>query len=248
MGFTCQQTKLDTKSNHTKQQTKKTIPMKFLKYATLIGAVCAAFAMQPAKADTFTSSIDTPNDAISPFTGPYGSVLVDLTSSTTASITFTSNTVNGNIYLFGGVNAVDLNVNGSFTVGPISGSNAGTGFTPGPLSNDGSGTVDGLGDFNLTIRSFDGFTHSSDTVTFDLTNTGGTWASAADVLTLNTNGFDAAMHVYVTSSPANAANGAIATGFAGEGPQGHVPDSGTSAMLLGTALAGLGIVRRYLKH
>ncbi|PYL88728.1 MAG: hypothetical protein DMF14_15775, partial [Verrucomicrobia bacterium] len=78
MGFTCQQTKLVTKSNHTKQQPKKTIPMKFLKYATLIGAVCAAFAMQPAKADTFTSSIDTPNDAISPFTGPYGSVLVDL--------------------------------------------------------------------------------------------------------------------------------------------------------------------------
>ena len=31
-------------------------------------------------------------------------------------------------------------------------------------------------------------------------------------------------------------------------PGGHVPDSGTTAMLLGSALAGLGLVRRYLKR
>jgi len=216
------------------------------KYTILFGAVCAvilAFS-QNAKADLFNSLINTPNDAISGFTGPYGSVDVNLTSSTTASITFTSLTANGNIYLFGGVNAVDLNVNASgFTVGTITGTNAGTGFTPGPLSNGGSGNVDGLGIFNLTVNSFDGFTHSSDTVTFDLTNTGGTWASAADVLAFNSNGFDAAMHVYVTSSPADASNGAIATGFAGEGPSGHIPDGGATAALLGLGLAGLAGIR-----
>src|SRR5262249_23462268 len=146
------------------------------KYITAMLVAIAGFALQQAKADLFTSFITTPNDAISPFPGPYPTVDVNLTSSTTASITFTSNVVGGNIYLFGGVNAVDLNVNASsFAVGTITGSNAGSGFTPGPLSNDGSGNVDGLGIFNLTIRSFDGFTHSSDTVTFDLTNTGGTW-------------------------------------------------------------------------
>jgi hypothetical protein len=218
--------------------------MKLFKYSMLVAAVCTAFTMQSVKADLFTSSIGTPNDAISPFPGPYATVDVNLTSSTTASITFTSLVQGGNIYLFGGVNAVDLNVNASsFTVGTITGSNAGTGFTPGPLSNSGSGNVDGLGTFNLTIRSFDGFTHSSDTVTFDLTNAGGTWASAADVLAFNSNGFDAAMHVFVTSSPANASNGAIATGFAGEGPQGHVPDSGATAALLGLGLAGLAGLR-----
>jgi len=31
-------------------------------------------------------------------------------------------------------------------------------------------------------------------------------------------------------------------------PSTHVPDSGTTAMLLGSALAGLGLVRRYLKR
>lgn len=211
----------------------------------LVAAACTAFTLQSAKADLFSSDINTPNDAISGFTGPYATVDVNLTSATTASITFTSLVQNGNIYLFGGVNAVDLNVNASsFTVGTITGSNAGTGFTPGPLSNGGSGNVDGLGTFNLTINSFDGFTHSSDEVTFDLTNTGGTWASAADVLALNSNGFDAAMHVFVTSSPANASNGAIATGFAGEAPGNfHTPDSGMTATLLGLGLAGLAGLR-----
>ena len=97
----------------------------------LVAAACAAFTLQSAKADLFTSEINTPNDAISPFTGPYATVDVNLTSATTASITFTSLVQGGNIYLFGGVNAVDLNVNASsFTVGAITGSNAGTGFTP----------------------------------------------------------------------------------------------------------------------
>ena len=212
----------------------------------LVVAVCTAFTTQSAKAGAlpFTSLLDTPNDAISGFAGPYGTVEINLLSATTASVTFTSNTVGGNIYLFGGVNAVDLNVNAlSFTVGTITGSNAGTGFTPGPLTNGGSGNVNGHGDFNLTINSFDGFTHSSDTISFDLTNTSGTWASASDVLAFNSSGFDAAAHIFVTSSPANASNGAVATGFAGEGPQGHVPDSGTTATLLGLGMAGLAGLR-----
>ena len=49
-------------------------------------------------------------------------------------------------------------------------------------------------------------------------NASGTWASAADVLAPNADGFDAAAHIFVTSSPANASNGAIVTGFAAEAP------------------------------
>jgi len=119
--------------------------------------------------------LDTGNSAISGFTGPYGSVSVDLTSSTTATITFTSLTNAGNIYLFGDDGSVDININAtSWTLGTITGSNAGTGFTPGPYSDGGSGNVDGFGVFNQTINSFDGFTHSSDTISFDVTDTSGT--------------------------------------------------------------------------
>jgi VPDSG-CTERM motif len=220
--------------------------MKLLKYTMLIGAVCAAFTVQPAKAD-FISFLNTPNDAISGFTGPFGEVDVHLVNSTTATVTFTSLTNGGNIYLFGDGSTVAVNVNASsFSLTGVSGSNSGTGFTPGPYTVQnppGTSQVDGLGLFNGVIDSFDGFTHSSDTVTFTLTNLSGTWSGAGNVLVANADGFDAAAHIFVTSFPANAANGAVATGFAGEGPGGHVPDGGVTAALLGLGLAGLAGLR-----
>jgi hypothetical protein len=218
--------------------------MNKIKYIAAVLMAIAGFGLQ--QADAFTSQLNVGNTAISGFTGPYGTVTITLVNSTTATVTFTSNTVAGNIYLFGDGSSVALNVNATtFSVSGISGSNAGTGFTPGPYTLAGAGNVDGFGSFNLRINSFDGFTHSSDTITFTLTNTSGTWASAADVLAFNADGFDAAAHIFVTTSPANAANGAIVTGFAGEGP-GSVPDGGTTVMLLGAALGALGMARRFL--
>ena len=220
--------------------------MNRLKYLAAIMIGIAGLGLQ--HADAFTSQLNAGNSAISGFTGPYGTVTINLTDSKHASVTFTSNTVNNNIYLFGGVNAVALNVNATtFSTSNFVGANSGTGFTPGGYTNTGAGNVDGFGSFNLTIRSFDGFTHSADTVSFTLTNVSGTWASADDVLTGNAGGFDAAAHIFVTAFPANASNSALATGFAGEGPQGQVPDGGTTVMLLGAALGALGMVRRYLK-
>jgi VPDSG-CTERM motif len=53
-------------------------------------------------------------------------------------------------------------------------------------------------------------------------------------------------HIFVTSSPADAANGVIATGFAGEAHGNfHLPDGGSTAMLLIVAFAGLGLLRRH---
>jgi PEP-CTERM motif-containing protein len=49
----------------------------------------------------------------------------------------------------------------------------------------------------------------------------------------------------LTKYPANAANGAIATGFATDGPS-NVPEP-TSMLLLGLGLAGAGIARRRRK-
>ena len=181
--------------------------------ATLL--VAAGLLLAAGAKASFTFDLGTGNSAISGFSGPYAQVNVDLTSSTTATITFTSLTAGGNIYLMWDGGSVAVNVNAtSWTLGTISGVNAGTGFTPGAWSNGGAGNEDGFGSFNQTIDSFDGFTHSSDSISFIITDTSGTWSSDADVLAANNGGNLAAAHIFVTSNPANASNDALATGFA----------------------------------
>src|SRR5215469_11051680 len=69
------------------------------------------------------------NSALTGFAGPYAVVDVHLDSSTVATITFTSLTNAGDIYLLGDGGKVGVNVNAtSFVLGFITGSNAGTGF------------------------------------------------------------------------------------------------------------------------
>ena len=218
-----------------------------IRYIAALLIAVASVGLQQAKADTFSFNLGVGNPAISGYPGPYVSVTVNRTNSTHATITFTSLTAAGNIYLMGDGSSVAVNVNAtSWILSNITGSNSGTGFTPGPYSNGGSGNVDGFGVFNQKINSFDGFGHSSSTISLALTNTSGTWANAAAVLAANSGGSLAAAHIFVTVSPANAANGALATGFAGNGTTTDVPDSGSTVLLLGVALSAIGLVRRKL--
>jgi len=208
-----------------------------------------AFAPGTASADPFVITLDAANISD---TGPYAQVTVNLTSSTTADVTFQSLTSGGNIFLMGAQGAVALNVNGDVTVGTITGTNSGTGFTPGPLSVAAAGNEDGFGSFNFTVDSFDSYTHSSDTVTFTLTNTSGTWASSADVLTPNEGGYLAAAHILVTTYPADASGSASVTGYAaGQGGETitAVPEPGSVALALTGALGfGLAGLRRFRRR
>ena len=219
-----------------------------MKYVAAVLIGIAGLGLQHARADTVTYYLTFGNTPYAGpyYAGPYASVAVNRTSTITATITFTSLTAGGNIYLMGDGSSVAVNVNASlFSVSGITGSNNGTGFTPGSYSNGGSGIVDAFGTFNQTISSFGGFTHSSDTISFTLTNNSGTWGSASAVLTANSGGSLAAAHIFVTAAPANVKHGAFATVFAaGDGAQ--VPDGGTTVMLLAMALGALGMARRFL--
>jgi hypothetical protein len=225
--------------------------MNKIKYIAAALVAVAGLGFQQANADSISFDLGTGNPAISGNPGPYAHVVVNRTDATHATITFTSLTNSGLIYLLGDGGSVAVNVNAtSWTLGTITGSNAGTGFTPGPYSNGGAGNEDGFGSFNQTINSFDGYTHSSDTISFSLTNTSAIslWTSASLVLTGNGSGFTAAAHIFPTTSPANASNSALATGFATNGGTPGVPDGGATVMLLGTALGALGMARRFLKR
>ena len=147
-------------------------------------------------------------------TGPYAQVTIDLMTSTTAEVTFDSLTNGGYIYLMGSGQGVGINVNGTATTSGISATNSISGFSAPVASDGGSGTFDGFGTFSNTVSFFDGFTHTATEVSFLLTDTSGTWSSAADVLAANGDGNSLAIHGFACATPCTVDEGAAFTGFA----------------------------------
>jgi VPDSG-CTERM motif len=219
--------------------------VKKLKYVAPILIAVACLGLQQAKADTSTFFLASSN--VGGFNN-INMVQVSITTSGTnqATVSFTSQTANvgGTNYIFmiGSTSAFDLNTSASATTGNyVFTQPAGGGFSPPSVTGpNGSGQVGQWGAFNNTNTMFNGFMTAVSGVTFTLTRSSGLWGSAASVLSANANDQFAAAHIFITLAPGNRSNGAIYTGFA------SVPDGGATVMLLGVALGGLGLVRRYL--
>jgi len=215
----------------------------------LIGASLAmVLGVSAVRADTATLQITEPNTAVAPFPGPYANVLISRTDATHATITFTSLFTATDYYLMGSTDVADLNLNSTnFTVGTITASNPFPNFDTPSVSFNGSGNTSDFGIFNLSLKAFDGYTHSSSSISVDVTNNSGTWADAAHVLLSNSDGWMAAAHIFVTSNPPDGNNGAIATGFSAGGGATNIvttPVPVPSALLSGLGLLGLLAVRR----
>ena len=179
-----------------------------------------------AAAAPITFSLNDPNPAVAGYPISFGGVVVNLTSTTTATILLTANESHPNAITFGGESAFALNVNAAnFTIGTVTETNPLPGFTPTP---DGleffPATVDGRGSFNFRLNNFDGFPHSARTIAFTLFNLSGIWTSSNDVLTSNNLGNAVAAHVFICSMVFPQCDGrdsfALTTGYVADGPTG----------------------------
>ena len=193
-----------------------------------------------ARADVVTYSLDTGNTALSGFPTPYGSVTINRTSTTTANVTFQSTSTGGFQYSFIDGGVADLNVNGTYTLGPVVFTPLSGAFSTATFVSNVPGNVDGIGNFNLSINASDGFGSASQTITFTLTDTGAPWLSAANVL-LPTDPVGA--HIAVCGGTIGACapgNTAVVTGFSG-GHVAPVPELATWAMMI-LGFAGVGLL------
>jgi hypothetical protein len=211
----------------------------------LAAAVALTFGACRASADSIVYDLTTVN--ISGFTGPFVQVTVNRTDSTHATITFDSLTNGGFTYLMHTNGAAAVNVNAtSWTVGSIAASFLGSPLTA--PTDGGSGNEDGFGKFNQTISMSDGNpaqgTAASE-ISFILTNTSGTWSSAANVLTPNGSGQVAAAQIGAWNGVTG--NGFTNTGFAGDAATVPEPSTLAIAGLGALGFVGFGLRRRLKK-
>jgi hypothetical protein len=214
-----------------------------------IAAGALALAAGAASAQIATYTLGTGNSALAGYPAPYGTLAVDLTSPTTAVLTFTADLVGSYQYAFIDSSIADANVNAaSFTIGSFGGTALNSSFSAFACANagcnGGSGNVDGFGVFNQTVNFFDGFNYAQSEVNYTLTDTSGSWASAAGVLTPNASGLLAAAHLAVCNTSLGACTPStmlsITTGYVAVS---SVPEPACLA-LMGAGLGGVALIAR----
>lgn len=209
----------------------------------LVAGIALAFIAQPAAA-AFTYTLTEPNSAISPYPAPYGTVDVTRIDDTHALISATADNTGGFFYLFGDGGTLGLNTVGgdASLFGSVTGTQPGVG-TPsagaGPYSQGAAGNEDGFGKFNFTLDSFDGASHASSTISFEIVNNSSTpWTADDTVLTANSQGALVAGHIFVWDNPGYSGD-AVATGFAANGGSTVIPEPTSMALCLaGIAFGG----------
>lgn len=210
----------------------------------LLAGAAVVLGAQPASAD-FTYTLNSPNSALSPYPGPYGTVNVHLVDATDATITATAANTGGFFYLFGDGSTLALNTNGAVTVtGGIPGGITGVqprlgGGTAGQYSSGGTGNVDGQGSFNFIIDTHDGATEASSSLTFSLHLTSGTWANDQSVLAANNQNNFAAAHIFVWGNSSYTGD-ALKTGFTGTVGGTVIPEPTSMALCLAGIVVGGG--------
>ena len=208
--------------------------------ALLAAGVCAAVLASPAKA---TVAITMGDSTLSAFAPPYGTFDVALITSTTADVTFSTNTFIPVYMTDSGAAAFNVNAT-SWSVTNISGDCGGCSYT-----ETGAMTEGVFGSFNDSISQdfstpFVGLANGlTAALVFTLTDLSGTWATPASVLDANSSGFLVAQHLGVCNlgdtECQQTPNAFMATGYAAFGTPttNNVPEP-TSLAIFGTALAG----------
>jgi hypothetical protein len=199
--------------------------------SALAGAGLGALTLAaPIAHATLFEDIGVPSAEIAAFKGPYVALAITEHTPNLATIVFTSRfqasplPIGSNTNMMGGVGAADLNVNGAYTLGPVSEGNSFATFTPTFNDNTPGAMLDGFGSFNLSLNNVAGAANAATAITFDITNVTGLWTSDSAVLTANASGFNAAVDVYPCGpqqlAPCSPTSPNFdTTGFAANGPQ-----------------------------
>jgi len=215
----------------------------------LAAAAALALFMGPAKADVITGTLNLPDLALVGFQSALDDTFtINRTDNTHATITINAVSNAGLDFLFLGAGGLALNVNATgFSASvPIFTQLSGVGFQAPSVQSVGSGQVNGFGQFDYVLNLFNGYDHAVSSISVQLTDLSGTWATAADVLTTvgNGDGLEIAAHIGVCVAPCTQAEGAVVTGFVSATLfQTEVPEPSTLA-LFGVGLLFLGMFLR----